>query len=260
MIRPLCHKLPSPPLPERDPGARFWPQEQIDDVYGDSRDVSEAGMARLKALTDSLKSVVWEGRVKFTEADLLAEVNNTPVDAQKILEHVFGPDGLDRDPSKFRALTDEGGRLPLIPSPACVWGFGGITVEVMYEQTGGGPKKVVDDDEEAPPRPPVGLPPPPPVGLPKQKKRPYSVPLCEPLSPSLAAAATPAAHIAHSKKAKVAAKGAAKGTAKGAAEAEVLRARGDADAAAVRAEGHRAAAELLSSNEVAVRLAQIDRP
>jgi len=38
----------------------------------------------------------------------------------------------------------------------------------------------------------------------------------------------------------------------------VLRARGDADAAAVRAEGNRAAAELLSSNEVAVRLAQID--
>ena len=98
-------------------------------------------MARLKALTDSLKSVVWEGRVPFTEADLLAEVNNTPVDVQKILEHVFGPDGLDRDPSKFRALTDEGGRLPLIPSPACVWGFGGITVEVVYEQTGGGPKK-----------------------------------------------------------------------------------------------------------------------
>ena len=55
-------------------------------------------MARLKALTDSLKSVVWEGRVPFTEADLLAEVNNTPVDVQKILEHVFGPDGLDRDP------------------------------------------------------------------------------------------------------------------------------------------------------------------
>ena len=52
---------------------------------------------------------------------------------------------------------------------------------------------------------------------------------------------------------------AAKIEAKGAAEAEVLRARGDADAERVRAEGHRAAAELLSSNEVAVKLATIDR-
>lgn len=51
---------------------------------------------------------------------------------------------------------------------------------------------------------------------------------------------------------------AAKIEAKGAAEAEVLRARGDADAAAVRAEGNKAAAELLSSNAVAVQLAQID--
>jgi len=51
---------------------------------------------------------------------------------------------------------------------------------------------------------------------------------------------------------------AAKIEAKGAAEAEVLKARGDADAERVRAEGHRAAAELISSNEVAVKLATID--
>jgi len=46
--------------------------------------------------------------------------------------------------------------------------------------------------------------------------------------------------------------------AKGAAEAEVLKARGDADAERVRAEGQKAAAELLSSNDVAVELAKID--
>jgi len=51
---------------------------------------------------------------------------------------------------------------------------------------------------------------------------------------------------------------AAKIEARGEAEAEVLRARGAADAERVRAEGHKAAADLLSENDVAVRLAQID--
>jgi len=51
---------------------------------------------------------------------------------------------------------------------------------------------------------------------------------------------------------------AAKIEARGIAEASVLKARGDADAERVRAEGHRAAAELISSNEVAVKLATID--
>lgn len=52
---------------------------------------------------------------------------------------------------------------------------------------------------------------------------------------------------------------AAKIEARGSAEAEVLRAQGDADATRVRAEGQKKAADLLSQNQVAVRLAEIDR-
>lgn len=52
---------------------------------------------------------------------------------------------------------------------------------------------------------------------------------------------------------------AAKIEARGAAEAEVLRAQGDADATRVRAEGQKKAADLLTENQVAVQLAQIDR-
>jgi len=51
---------------------------------------------------------------------------------------------------------------------------------------------------------------------------------------------------------------AAKIEARGNAEAEVLRAQGSAEAERVRAEGHRASAELLSTNQVAVNLATID--
>ena len=40
---------------------------------------------------------------------------------------------------------------------------------------------------------------------------------------------------------------------------QVLKARGDAESERVRAEGHKAAAELIAQNQVAVQLAQIDR-
>jgi len=39
----------------------------------------------------------------------------------------------------------------------------------------------------------------------------------------------------------------------------VLKARGDAESERVRAEGHKAAADLLAANQVAVKLAEIDR-
>merc|ERR1712176_15342 len=52
---------------------------------------------------------------------------------------------------------------------------------------------------------------------------------------------------------------AAKTEARGVAEAEILKARGDAEAERLRAEGHKAAADLLSRSEVAVKLAAIDR-
>jgi hypothetical protein len=51
---------------------------------------------------------------------------------------------------------------------------------------------------------------------------------------------------------------AAKIEAGGAAEAEILRARGSAEAERVRAEGHKAAADMLSTSQVAVTLATID--
>ena len=52
---------------------------------------------------------------------------------------------------------------------------------------------------------------------------------------------------------------AAKIEARGAAEAEVLRAQGDADAERMRADGHKRSADLLAQNDIAVRLAEIDR-
>lgn len=52
---------------------------------------------------------------------------------------------------------------------------------------------------------------------------------------------------------------AAKTEARGVAEAAVLQARGEAEAERLRAEGHKAAADLLSRSEVAVKLASIDR-
>merc|ERR1712014_224631 len=52
---------------------------------------------------------------------------------------------------------------------------------------------------------------------------------------------------------------AAKTEAKGNAEAAILEAQGAAEAERLRAEGHKAAADLLSRSDVAVKLATIDR-
>jgi len=52
---------------------------------------------------------------------------------------------------------------------------------------------------------------------------------------------------------------AAKIEARGIAEANILKARGDAESERLRAEGHKAAADLIKTNDVAIKLAQIDR-
>ena len=98
-------------------------------------------MAQIQALTDSLKSVVWERscRLPFTEADLLAEVN-TPFDGHKMRDQAARLAGCD--PSLIRLITDEGDRLGLIPSPRLVWGVRGeMTVWVYSEQIGGGKRQ-----------------------------------------------------------------------------------------------------------------------